>query len=211
VITVDFRLGAGAALQRSAASVGSAFSTGHRRTGSLTFPWDEVRAHGGGASAEGHHPGPVLGLYVGTLRYAIEIDDTIRQLASDLFCATPKYVTLTAQLDRAIHIPREFLGDPCLAALARDHEAKHADADAIPLDRSRSSLLSAIREAVRASTAAASGSRPDALARLTTGIQTAVNRVFDDMATERRRLDAAVDSPAELERLKTGCKGRASQ
>jgi hypothetical protein len=32
-------------------------------------------------AAEGHHSGPVLGLYVGTLRYGIEIDDTIRRLA----------------------------------------------------------------------------------------------------------------------------------
>jgi hypothetical protein len=162
-------------------------------------------------AAEGHHPGPVLGLYVGTLRYGIEIDDTIRQLARDRFCATPKYVSLTVQLDRAIHIPREFVGDPCLAALAGDHEAKHAEADAIALDHSRSSLLSAIRQAVRANTTAASDSRPDALAILTAGIQTAVDRVFDDMVTERRRLDDTVDGAAELERLKTGCEGRASQ
>ena len=162
-------------------------------------------------AAEGHHSGPVLGLYVGTLRYGIEIDDTIRRLARDRFCATPKYVSLTVQHERAIHIPREFVGDPCLAALARDHEAKHAEADAIAVDHSRSSLLSAIRRAVRANTTTASASRLDALARLTTGLQTAVDRVFDDMVTERGRLDAAVDSAAELERLKTGCEGRASQ
>jgi hypothetical protein len=162
-------------------------------------------------AAKGHHPGPVLGFYVGTLRYGIEIDDTIRQLAPDRFCATPKYVSLTVQHDRAIHIPREFVGDPCLVALARDHEAKHADADAIALDRSRSSLLSAIREAARANTAVAIDSRLDALAMLTAGIQAAVDRVFDHMVSDRRRLDAAVDSPAELERLKTGCEGRASQ
>jgi hypothetical protein len=162
-------------------------------------------------AAEGHHSGPVLGLYVGTLRYGIEIDDTIRQLARDRFCATPKYVSLTVQHVRAIHIPREFVGDPCLAALARDHEAKHAEADVIAVDHSRSSLLSAIRQAVRANTTAASDLRPGALAILTAGIQTAVDRVFDDMVTERRRLDAAVDSAAELERLKTGCEGRASQ
>src|ERR1700738_692298 len=139
-------------------------------------------------AAEGHNSGPVLGLYVGTLRYGIKIDDTIRQPARDRFCATPKYVSLTVQHDRAIHIPREFVGDPCLAALARDHEAKHADADAIALDRSRSSLLSAISEAARAKTAAASDSRLDALVMLTKAIQTAVDRVFDDMVTERRRL-----------------------
>jgi hypothetical protein len=27
-------------------------------------------------AAQGHHPGPVLGAYVGSLRYGIEIDDT---------------------------------------------------------------------------------------------------------------------------------------
>lgn len=132
-------------------------------------------------AAEGHHPGPVVGFYFGTLRYGIEIDDTIRQLARDRFCATPKYVSLTVQLDRAIHIPLEFVGDSCLAALARDHEAKHAKADAIALDHSRSSLLYAIRQAVRANTNTASDSRLDALAILTTGIQTAVDQVFDEM------------------------------
>jgi len=161
-------------------------------------------------AAEGRHPGPVLGLYVGTLRYGVEIDDTIRQLASDRFCATPEYVSLTGQLDRAIHIPREFVDDPCLAALTRDHEAKHAVADATAFDHARSSLSSAIRAAVRANTIAASDSRLHALAVLTTGIQSAVDQVFDEMATERRRLDAAVDSPAELKQLKTGCEGRAA-
>ena len=161
-------------------------------------------------AAEGHHPGPVLGLYVGTLRYGIEIDDTIRQLASDRFCPTPKYVTLRVQLDRTIHIPREFDRDPCLAALARDHEAKHADTDAVALDRSRSLLAPAIREAVGASTATVSDSRPAALAALTRRIQTAIDRVFGDMETERDRLDAVVDSTAELERLKTACGGRGS-
>jgi len=160
-------------------------------------------------AAEGHHH-PILGLYVGTFRYGIEIDDTIRQLAPDRFCATPKYVSLTGQLDRAIHIPREFVDDPCLAALARDHETKHAVADATAFDHARSPLSSAIRVAVRANTIAASDSRLHALALLTTGIQTAIDQVFDEMATERRRLDAAVDSPAELEHLKTGCEGRAA-
>jgi len=161
-------------------------------------------------AAKGHHPGPVLGLYVGTLRYGIEIDDTIRQLAPDRFCATPRYVSLTGQLDRAIHMPREFVDDPCLAALARDHEAKHAVADATAFDHARSPLSSAIRAAVRANTIAASDSCVHALAVLTAGIQTAVDQVFNHMATERRRLDAAVDSPAELEQLKTGCEGRAA-
>jgi hypothetical protein len=162
-------------------------------------------------AAEGHHPGPIVGMYVGSLRYGVEIDDTVQEEGSDRFCATPKYVTLTIQLDRDIHIPREFSGDPCLVALARDHEAKHADADTKALDRSRPLLLSAIRAAVDHDTVAPGGSRAEALDGLTAAIQTAVEHTLDDMAIERRSLDAAVDSPAELERLKTGCDGRAGR
>jgi hypothetical protein len=120
-------------------------------------------------------------------------------------------VTLTVQLDRDIHIPREFVGDPCLVALARDHEAKHEHADVTTLNHSRPLLFSATHEVVRRGTSTASGSRPDALAALTAGIQTVVDQVFDEMARELRRLDAAVDSPAELGRLKTGCEGRATR
>jgi hypothetical protein len=107
-------------------------------------------------------------------------------------------------------IPREFVADPCLAALARDHESKHAESDATALDRSRVSFLPAIRDAVRANTATASDSAWTALAILTRGVRTAVDRVFGDMETERGRLDAAVDSTTELERLKTACGGRGS-
>jgi hypothetical protein len=67
-----------------------------------------------------------------------------------------------------------------------------------------------VGEAVRRATSVAGVSRADALAALTQAIQTDVNRVLDDMATERRRLDAAVDSEAELERLNTACDGRAA-
>jgi hypothetical protein len=161
-------------------------------------------------AAEGHHSGLLVGLYVGALRYGIRINNTLRRVGADRVCATPKYVTLIMELDRTIHIPREFADDPCLAALARDHEAKHAGADATALDRFRPSLGTAVREAVRRATSVAGVSRADALAALTSAIQTDVNRVLDNMATERRRLDAAIDSEAELERLKTACDGRAA-
>jgi hypothetical protein len=161
-------------------------------------------------AAEGHHPGPLVGLYIGALRYGIRINDTLRRVGAGRFCATPKYVTVIIELDRIIHIPREFADDPCLAALARDHEAKHAGADATAFDHFRPSLGPVVGEAVRRATSVAGVSRADALAALTRAIQTDVNRVFDDMATERHRLDAAVDSEAELERLKTACDGRAA-
>ena len=125
-------------------------------------------------AAEGHHPGPLVGLYVGALQYGIQIDDTLRRVGADRFCATPKYVTLVMELDRIIHVPREFADDPCLAALARDHEAKHAGADATALDHFRPSLGAALREAVRHATSVAGVSRAAALAALTWAIQTDV-------------------------------------
>jgi hypothetical protein len=40
-------------------------------------------------AAKGHHSGPVVGAYIGSLAYGAEIDDTVRELASDRYCATP--------------------------------------------------------------------------------------------------------------------------
>jgi hypothetical protein len=160
--------------------------------------------------AEGHHPGPLVGMYSGALQYGIQIDDSQRQIGSGHFCSAPKCVTLIVALDRIIYIPREFADDPCLAALARDHEAKHAGSDAAALDHFRPSLSSTVREAVHRASSVAGVSRADALAALTQAIQSGVNRVLDDIETERRRLDATVDSKSELERLKTACGGRAA-
>jgi hypothetical protein len=160
--------------------------------------------------AEGHHPGPLVGFYIGALQYGIQIDDTLQRVGTDRLCATPKYVTLIMTLDRIIWNPREFVDDPCLAGLARDHEEKHAAADAAALDHFRPSLGSAVGVAVRRATWVAGVSRADALATLTQAIQSEVNRLVDEMETERSHLDAAVDSEAELERLETACGGRAA-
>ena len=54
----------------------------------------------------------------------------------------------------------------------------------------------------------ANTSRADALATFTAEIQRAVNRYLDDMTAVRERLDAEINSPAEIERLRTSCKGR---
>jgi len=160
--------------------------------------------------AEGHHPGPLVGLYLGALQYTAQIDDTLQKIGTGRLCATPKYVTLIMALDRIIWIPREFADDPCLAELARNHEEKHAAADAMALDHFRPSLGSAVGAAVRRATSVAGVSRADVLAVLTQAIQSAVNRLLDEMETERRHLDAVVDNETELERLKTACDGRAA-
>jgi hypothetical protein len=48
------------------------------------------------------------------------------------------------------------------------------------------------------------------LATLTGEIQLGGNRALDDMTVVRERLDAEVDSPAEIEHLRTSCEERAA-
>ena len=159
-------------------------------------------------AVKGRHPSPVLGLYIGALQYGIEIDDTTRNVAPGHVCATPRYPTLTARLDRVIHIPREFSDAPCLGTIAREHEAKHAYADVVALGRFRPLLSPAIRAAVRRDMSTSSDTAEDAVATLSKGVVAAVHQLFDEMTAARVRLDAAIDSPAELNRLGTVC-GRA--
>ncbi len=104
------------------------------------------------AAAKGRHPSSVVGAYLGAVQYRIQIDDSVRRIGRGGLCATPKHVKLKLALVRIIYIPREFTDDPCLTALARDHEAKHADADAKAPDIARPAIESAVREAVRRAT-----------------------------------------------------------
>ena len=162
------------------------------------------------AAGKDRHVAPIVGAYLGALQYRIQIDDTVRETAPGHFCATPKYITLRLTLDRIIYIPREFADDPCLRSLTTDHESKHADADAEALSGARPALESAARNAVRRSTMEPVASRADAIAALAAEIQSDVNRALDDMAAVRKRLDARVDNPIEIEYLKTACTGRAT-
>jgi len=161
------------------------------------------------AAAKGPHPSPVVGAYLGALQFGIQIDDSVRKIGTGGFCATPEYAKLKLSLGRIIYIPREFIDDPCLRSLARDHEAKHADADAKALDIARPAIESTLQEALRRATTDANASRAEALATLTREIQMGVNRALDDMTAVRERLDAEIDSPAEIEHLRTSCEGRA--
>jgi hypothetical protein len=57
------------------------------------------------------HCGPIVGLYVGTLAYGPQIDDTVQQEAPVRYWARPNYVTPTLQPERVVQIPREFDND----------------------------------------------------------------------------------------------------
>ena len=163
------------------------------------------------AAGKTRHPAPVVGVYVGAVQYGAQIDDTVRTIAAGRVCATPNYVTLKLTLDRIIFIPREFADDPCLKSLSQDHEAKHADADAKALDGARPTFEAAVRTAIDRGTRNVSKTSGDALSVLTAEIRTAANGALDEMEAARKRLDDAIDNPAELERLNTACGGRAAR
>jgi hypothetical protein len=111
------------------------------------------------AAAKGSHSSPVVGAYLGALQFGIQIDDTVRKIGTGRFCASPKYAKLKLSLGRMIYIPREFTDDPCLRSLVRDHEAKHADADAKALDIARPAIEAAVQEALRRANKGANASR----------------------------------------------------
>jgi hypothetical protein len=157
--------------------------------------------------------GPILLRSLGRIsaasQFGIQIDDSVRNIGTGGFCATLKYAKLKLSLGRIIYIPREFTDDPCLRSLARDHEAKHADADAKALNIARPAVELAVQDALRHATSDANASRAEALATLTGEIQMGVNRALDDVTTVRERLDAEINSKAEIEHLRTSCEARA--
>ena len=84
-------------------------------------------------------------------------------------------------------------------------------ADAKALDGARPMFEAAVRAAIDRGTKNAGKTAGDALSVLTAEIQTAANGALDEMAAARKRLDDAIDNPAEVERLNTACGGRAAQ
>ena len=163
------------------------------------------------AAGKTGHPALIAGAYLGAVEYAIQIDDTVRTIAAGRVCVTPSYVTLKLTLERVIFVPREFANDPCLKSLSQVHEAKHADADAEALDGARPAFEAAVRAAIDRGTRNAGATSADALGVLTAKIQTAANGALNVMEATHKRLDDAIDNPADLERLKTACAGGAAQ
>ena len=163
------------------------------------------------AAGKVHHPAPVVGVYLGAVRYGAQIDDTARSISADRVCATPKYVILKLTLHRVIYIPQEFADDPCLRSLSQEHEGKHADADAEALDNARPTFQAAVRAAIDRGTRNASATSAEAFGALSKAIQADVDGALDKMEAARKRVDDAIDSAAEIEHLQIACGGRAAQ
>jgi len=158
-----------------------------------------------------HYQGPIVGAYYATINYVADVDRTVKEISPSRFCATPKYITLRLTLDQTIYIPRDFTGDNCLSSLARDHEGKHANAETSAVERLRPAFLSALRSAIRDNPSDSKPSAAEALSALKKLIKSAIERVLDQIDTERARLNLAVDTSVEFEQLSHACEGRALQ
>jgi hypothetical protein len=163
------------------------------------------------AAIEHHHLGPIVGANRATISYAVDIDHATQKIGPGRFCATPKYIILRVTLDQTIFIPRDFVGDNCLASLARNHEGKHAASEDSAVDRVQSAFLSVLRSAVRHNPTEPKPSAAEALSDFGKEMKSAVEQVLDQVDRERARLNASVDTPAEIEQLTRACGGRAVQ
>jgi hypothetical protein len=159
--------------------------------------------------ASGHQPGPIVGAYRVTIGYAADVDGRVQEVGQGRYCATPQYVILRVQLEKMIYVPQEFVGDECLSALAHEHEGRHAEAQSVALEKVRPRLLSAVNKVIGRSSRDAAASGAEALAVFTKEIQSAVEEELDQIDAERAQLNAAVDTPDELDRLSHACQGRA--
>jgi hypothetical protein len=140
-----------------------------------------------------------------------DIDSTTLEIRPGYFCSIPKYIILNVKLEQVTYIPREFAGDDCLSALAREHEAKHAEAQEVAVIKLHPALLSALRTMAHDNSRNSQPSGTEALAAFTKETQSIIEQVLDQIDAERARLNAAVDTPDELERLRHACDGRAIQ
>jgi hypothetical protein len=161
------------------------------------------------AAVEHHHLGPVVGANRATISYVIDIDHTTQEIGPDRFCSIPKYIMLRVRLAQTIFIPRDFMSDNCLSNLARNHEAKHAATEDSAMDRVQPAFLSALRSAVRHNPSDPKPSAAEALSALGKEMKPAVEQVLDQLDRERVRLNASVDTPAEIAQLTRACGGRA--
>jgi hypothetical protein len=128
-------------------------------------------------AAAGHYGGPVVGAYQVNIGYAADVDQTPRELDPGRFCVEPDHVILNVQITQTIHIPREFVADKCLSALALEHEKKQAQAAAASMDAIQPKLLSVLRLAMRIGFLASGRMRPRTNSCISTG-----TRVIDSSA-----------------------------
>jgi hypothetical protein len=165
-------------------------------------PARALRAQAGGPtdSAFPHH----LGLTVFSVESRSEI--TVRTQASEAgACALPAEVRLAlVQTEHSIRLAREVPPGSCLAAEVLAHERRHAEVNRRTLrDTARELRATARAWAMRAEKRAADAG--SAAAALQDDLAQASEPVLEKLRAARERAHAAIDRPAEYDRLSRVC------
>jgi hypothetical protein len=150
---------------------------------------------------------PVLGLYIGTVGYAVrDVDVSAKAPASQGKASCPQ-VRIRADLvvvDRRIVVASDLSSTPCLFAAALDHYQRHAAAAHVALQEFASALPGALGPGIDAyvrNRIVREGDDPDLRAYLDRLLDRSVATFMASLA----EVQAGVDSPDQVRRLTTPC------
>jgi hypothetical protein len=152
---------------------------------------------------------PLLGAYTSSIGIALSIEDRVVEVGGGLRCTVPAVVHVRLTLSsRAVHLPRDFVGDPCLLDLSRSHQRKHADADDALLDRMVAKYPDDLRARFAAITLEPAPSETLARLRMTEAANSVVQQQLDTYELDQAaRAGEAIDTPEEVARLDEACGG----
>jgi hypothetical protein len=120
-------------------------------------------------------------------------------------CIRPTVVRVELRIESTIFLARELVNKPCHAEHVMLHEREHVAIDR----RFAQASTAAYRAAAESSLAPIGPVTPDEVgpetARMRATLSAALHRVTDKLYEDRKAAQAALDTPAEYERLATVC------
>jgi len=163
-----------------------------------------------GPSAGKHFP--LLGMAGGAFSAALAVDASAAEIGPGLVCAAPRLITMRiGYVDRSVLIAKEATADSCLYEEILEHELRHARIYDQVVDTFVPILTEQIKTWVTQNRLHAAPTVATAKTRLRQQIAVRVNAVIKDLKEENNRLQAEVDSPQELDRLRAACDGRGAR
>jgi hypothetical protein len=158
--------------------------------------------------AEALNPGGYLplGVYTAELGYKLDLKTSVREVAPHAFCATlistRMHIMLSARL---LHFAKEIRMDPCLLQSTRAHVMRHALVDDQVLEDNAGDLPKKLRMAMSALKIEAANSDAIARALLMRAVARAVEIEFDALDDDRKKLNLAINSSANLSKQREAC------
>jgi hypothetical protein len=153
-----------------------------------------------------------LGVYTAELGYKLDLKTSVREVAPHAFCATLYSTRMHIMLSaRLLHFAKEIRTDPCLLQSTRAHVMRHALVDDEVLDENADDLPKKLRAAISALKIETANSDATARALLMRAVAKTVEIEFDALDDDRRKLNLAINSPANLLRQREACRMHAGK